>query len=160
MYLRAPQVPFSRTYLQSSLFVPSPLYLLCRYYILISIFTMEMVYKMLSTSQTALCVSPSTSSEITSSLVQPMPFFFSPPPFSFRLPGTGDLTEIGRGRGKFYSLNVPLRDGIDDHQYRELFEPVMEAVIQKFRPNVIVLQCGADSLRGMCLYVPLTFPFL
>jgi len=62
--------------------------------------------------------------------------------------GTGDFNEIGRGRGKFYSLNVPLRDGIDDNQYRELFEPVMEAVIQKFIPNVIVLQCGADSLRG------------
>lgn len=32
-------------------------------------------------------------------------------------PGTGDLRDIGAGRGKYYSLNFPLRDGIDDHCY-------------------------------------------
>jgi len=42
---------------------------------------------------------------------------------------------------------VPLNNGIEDEQYRQLFEPIMEATISKFRPNVIVLQCGADSLR-------------
>ena len=26
-------------------------------------------------------------------------------------PGTGDLRDIGAGRGKYYSLNFPLRDG-------------------------------------------------
>jgi acetoin utilization deacetylase AcuC-like enzyme len=29
-------------------------------------------------------------------------------------PGTGDTYEIGKRRGKYYSVNVPLRDGIDD----------------------------------------------
>jgi acetoin utilization deacetylase AcuC-like enzyme len=29
-------------------------------------------------------------------------------------PSTGDLHEVGVDRGKYYSLNVPLRDGIDD----------------------------------------------
>ena len=32
-------------------------------------------------------------------------------------PGTGDLRDIGAGRGKYYSLNFPLRDGIDDMSY-------------------------------------------
>lgn len=32
-------------------------------------------------------------------------------------PGTGDLRDIGAGRGKYYSLNFPLRDGIDDQCY-------------------------------------------
>ena len=32
-------------------------------------------------------------------------------------PGTGDLRDIGAGRGKYYSLNFPLRDGIDDESY-------------------------------------------
>jgi hypothetical protein len=26
----------------------------------------------------------------------------------------GDMYEVGAGRGRFYSLNVPLKDGIDD----------------------------------------------
>ncbi|KAG0249529.1 histone deacetylase [Mortierella polycephala] len=61
-------------------------------------------------------------------------------------PGTGDIDEIGSGFGKHYSLNVPLKDGIDDESYIYLFKSVMEAVINSFRPSAIVLQCGADSL--------------
>ncbi|KAL1924549.1 uncharacterized protein VTP21DRAFT_4203 [Calcarisporiella thermophila] len=61
-------------------------------------------------------------------------------------PGTGSIDEIGSGLGKHYSLNVPLKDGIDDESYLVLFKSVMEAVIDAFRPSAIVLQCGADSL--------------
>ncbi|KAF9163118.1 histone deacetylase [Actinomortierella ambigua] len=61
-------------------------------------------------------------------------------------PQTGDIDEIGSGLGKYYSLNVPLKDGIDDDSYIYLFKSVMEAVINSFRPSAIVLQCGADSL--------------
>eukprot|EP01136_Pigoraptor_vietnamica_P017658 Opistho-1_new@63140 len=32
-------------------------------------------------------------------------------------PGTGDIGEIGVKEGRYYSLNVPLKDGIDDHSY-------------------------------------------
>ena len=61
-------------------------------------------------------------------------------------PGTGDIHEIGVDRGKYYSLNVPLRDGIDDAGYAYVFKPVVQNVIEKYRPTAIVLQCGADSL--------------
>ena len=61
-------------------------------------------------------------------------------------PGTGDMYEFGVGNGRYYSLNVPLKDGIDDPTYISLFKPVVEAVINKYVPSVIVLQCGADSL--------------
>ena len=27
----------------------------------------------------------------------------------------GDMYEIGAEKGRYYSLNVPLKDGIDDH---------------------------------------------
>lgn len=61
-------------------------------------------------------------------------------------PGTGDMYESGADDGKFYSLNVPLKDGIDDQGYMQLFKPIVEAVIQRYNPTCIVLQCGADSL--------------
>ncbi|KAL1930490.1 hypothetical protein VTP01DRAFT_10652 [Rhizomucor pusillus] len=61
-------------------------------------------------------------------------------------PGTGHIDEIGTSLGKYYSLNVPLRDGIDDASYVWLFKEVMGAVIATFQPSAIVLQCGADSL--------------
>ena len=63
-------------------------------------------------------------------------------------PGTGDLRDIGAGRGKYYSLNFPLMDGIDDASYEGLFVPVMSRVMDLYQPSAIVLQCGADSLSG------------
>jgi histone deacetylase 1/2 len=32
--------------------------------------------------------------------------------------------DIGVGKGKHYSLNFPLRDGINDESYKSIFEPV------------------------------------
>ncbi|CAO3670656.1 unnamed protein product [Umbelopsis vinacea] len=61
-------------------------------------------------------------------------------------PGTGHFDEVGSSLGKYYSVNVPLRDGIDDTSYIWLFRQVMDAVINTFKPSAIVLQCGADSL--------------
>jgi len=63
-------------------------------------------------------------------------------------PGTGDLRDIGAGKGKYYSVNFPLRDGIDDDAYETIFQPVLSKVMEIYQPNAIVLQCGADSLTG------------
>lgn len=63
-------------------------------------------------------------------------------------PGTGALSDIGARKGKYYALNVPLRDGMNDEDYLGLFKPILTNVIQWYRPNAIFLQCGADSLAG------------
>ena len=63
-------------------------------------------------------------------------------------PGTGELRDIGVGSGKNYSVNFPLRDGITDETYRNIFEPVIQAVMDYYGPEAIVLQCGGDSLSG------------
>ncbi|GER25535.1 histone deacetylase [Striga asiatica] len=68
--------------------------------------------------------------------------------FGDYFPGTGDVRDIGYGKGKYYSLNVPLDDGIDDESYQSLFKPIMGKVMEVFRPGAVVLQCGADSLSG------------
>ncbi|KAJ7052351.1 hypothetical protein C8F01DRAFT_1376027 [Mycena amicta] len=57
-------------------------------------------------------------------------------------PGTGTQDDCGRGKGKGYSLNVPLDDGITESTQ------VMDRVIDVFQLTVIVLQCGADPLSG------------
>lgn len=68
--------------------------------------------------------------------------------FGDYFPGTGDVRDIGYGKGKYYSLNVPLDDGIDDESYQSLFKPIMSKVMEVFQPGAVVLQCGADSLSG------------
>ncbi|CAI5755561.1 unnamed protein product [Candida verbasci] len=63
-------------------------------------------------------------------------------------PGTGYLTDTGIGKGKYHSVNIPLRDGIDDASYKSIFEPIICKIIEWYQPSAIVLQCGGDSLSG------------
>jgi len=61
-------------------------------------------------------------------------------------PGTGDLKDIGANKGKYYSLNFPLRDGMDDDSFIQLFQTTLGKVMERYQPSAVVLQCGADSL--------------
>lgn len=65
---------------------------------------------------------------------------------NYFFPGTGDMFEVGAECGRYYSLNVPLREGMDDQMYMSIFKPTIQQVIEFYKPTVIVLQCGADSL--------------
>jgi histone deacetylase 1/2 len=68
--------------------------------------------------------------------------------FGEYFPGTGHLADVGQSDGKYYALNVPLKDGIDDTSYEALFKPIMAKVMEMFKPDAIVFQSGADSLSG------------
>jgi len=69
--------------------------------------------------------------------------------FGEYFPGTGDVKDMGAGPGKNYSINFPLKDGIDDEMYqRDIYQPVMKKVMEVYQPQAIVLQCGSDSLSG------------
>ena len=57
-------------------------------------------------------------------------------------PGTGPLDDIGEQRGKFYSLNVPLRRYVTDASFHYLFKPIMAKVMEVFNPTAIVFQSG------------------
>ena len=59
-----------------------------------------------------------------------------------------NFQDIGAGKGKYYAVNLPLRDGIDDESYENIFVPVMSKVMETYQPSAVVLQCGADSLTG------------
>eukprot|EP00770_Monocercomonoides_exilis_P007042 MONOS_7005.1-p1 / transcript=MONOS_7005.1 / gene=MONOS_7005 / organism=Monocercomonoides_exilis_PA203 / gene_product=histone deacetylase Rpd3 / transcript_product=histone deacetylase Rpd3 / location=Mono_scaffold00230:74257-77358(-) / protein_length=846 / sequence_SO=supercontig / SO=protein_coding / is_pseudo=false len=61
-------------------------------------------------------------------------------------PGTGSIKDIGAGRGKYYAVNFPLKDGIDDHTFQFIFQPIIAKAMDVYRPTAVVLQCGADSL--------------
>ncbi|PHU03726.1 Histone deacetylase 1 [Capsicum chinense] len=63
-------------------------------------------------------------------------------------PGTGDMKDTGERDGRFYSINVPLKDGIDDGSFNRLFKTIISKVVETYLPGAIVLQCGADSLAG------------
>lgn len=46
------------------------------------------------------------------------------------------------GQGRYYALNIPLRDGITDEAYESIFRPVMARVMEVYRPEAVIMQCG------------------
>lgn len=54
-------------------------------------------------------------------------------------PGTGHIDDKGIEDGVNHSVNVPLKDGIDDFSYETMFKPIMKSIIDNFKPSAIVL---------------------
>ena len=62
-------------------------------------------------------------------------------------PGTGAVTETGKGDAAGTKLNIPLQPNCDDKTALKLWQ-VAEQFLEKAKPEFILLQCGADSLAG------------
>ncbi len=62
-------------------------------------------------------------------------------------PGTGYADETGRGEAKGSKLNLPLLPGADDREFERVW-PEAEAHVRKAEPEIILFQCGADSIAG------------
>jgi len=62
-------------------------------------------------------------------------------------PGTGFENEIGVGKGKGYSVNVPLLEHTDDALFMKAFDEVAFPLIAAFDPDLLVTQLGADTFR-------------
>jgi acetoin utilization protein AcuC len=62
-------------------------------------------------------------------------------------PGTGSEQESGRGAAIGTKLNVPLEAGAGDAEFDQAW-PGMLAHVGRFDPQLLLLQCGADSIGG------------
>jgi acetoin utilization protein AcuC len=60
-------------------------------------------------------------------------------------PGTGFTEEIGEGKASGLKINVPLLPFTDDDPYLKLFREIVPMAVKKYRPQILLLQCGADS---------------
>jgi acetoin utilization protein AcuC len=65
----------------------------------------------------------------------------------FLYPGTGAREETGRGPAEGTKLNIPLPPGADDAAFHTAWNEI-EDYLEARRPELILLQCGADSLAG------------
>ena len=64
---------------------------------------------------------------------------------AFLFPGTGHAQEIGAGRGRGYSVNIPLYPYTTDEVYLWALRGVAMPLLRRFRPDVLVTQLGIDS---------------
>jgi len=65
----------------------------------------------------------------------------------FLYPGTGFAAETGKGRAAGTKLNIPLDPGSDDAAFHRAW-PRVEEYLRAFKPQIILLQAGADSIAG------------
>jgi acetoin utilization protein AcuC len=62
-------------------------------------------------------------------------------------PGTGGAQESGKGAAVGTKLNLPLPPGASDSAFADVW-PQVTAHLERFAPEFLLLQCGADSLEG------------
>lgn len=62
-------------------------------------------------------------------------------------PGTGSAAETGKGGAAGTKLNIPLQPEANDDDFIAAFGKV-EQFVDSARPELIILQCGADGLDG------------
>lgn len=77
----------------------------------------------------------------------PTILYFSTHQFPY-YPGTGAYTEIGMGKGRGFTVNVPLTIGYGDAEYLSIFERVLKPVALEFRPELILVSAGFDIYIG------------
>lgn len=76
----------------------------------------------------------------------PSVFYFSTHQYPF-YPGTGAADEIGAGKGKGTTLNVPLASGTSAQQHRTLFSQSLTTILKKFHPDLILISAGFDARK-------------
>ncbi len=62
-------------------------------------------------------------------------------------PGSGHADETGMGAAAGTKLNLPLMPGAGDAEFHRVW-PSAEAHIRAAKPEIIIFQCGADSIAG------------
>lgn len=74
----------------------------------------------------------------------PRVLYFSTHRYAF-YPGTGAATEVGRGRGEGFTVNVPLSPGASDTEYGIIFDKILKPISLEYQPQLILVSAGFDT---------------
>jgi acetoin utilization deacetylase AcuC-like enzyme len=77
----------------------------------------------------------------------PSVYFFSSHQYPW-YPGTGTRGEKGTGRGRGYTLNLPLRAATPATEQKRAFEAALDEMAANFTPDLIIISAGFDSHLG------------
>lgn len=65
--------------------------------------------------------------------------------YGFFYPGTGAATEVGRGRGEGFTVNIPLPTGCTDSVYGIFFDSILRPIALEFKPELVLVSAGFDT---------------
>ena len=60
-------------------------------------------------------------------------------------PASGAPTEIGEGKGRGYTINIPVHSFFGDTEYTYLFGKLLGNVAEQFMPQIILVSAGYDG---------------
>lgn len=63
-------------------------------------------------------------------------------------PGTGSVGEVGAGKGRGFTVNLPLPGGCGDAEYCRVYREVVEPVARAFAPQLVLVSAGFDAYGG------------
>lgn len=63
-------------------------------------------------------------------------------------PGTGWPTEVGVDAGAGTAVNLALMPDVSDRLWLRAFHAVVPSMLEAFRPQILITQCGVDSHRA------------
>jgi len=62
-------------------------------------------------------------------------------------PGTGPASDVGSGRGRGYTVNLPVKPGSDDGVFCSLVDRVAVPLARAFAPQLVLISAGYDAHR-------------
>jgi|YelNatPaOPRAMG01_1025707.scaffolds.fasta_scaffold63022_2 acetoin utilization deacetylase AcuC-like enzyme len=74
----------------------------------------------------------------------PKVLYFSTHRYGFFYPGTGNVREVGKGKGEGYNVNVPLSTGMGDSEYGNIFEKILKPIALEYQPQLVLVSAGFD----------------
>jgi acetoin utilization deacetylase AcuC-like enzyme len=85
----------------------------------------------------------------------PTVFFFSMHQYPW-YPGSGAREENGYGKGRGFTMNIPVKAFVLAKEQKRMFENAIEDINKKFRPDLILISAGFDAhlddpLGQLCL---------
>jgi len=60
-------------------------------------------------------------------------------------PGTGAASDVGRGAGTGFTVNVPFSAGVGDAGFLLAFEEIIEPILRQYAPDFILVSAGFDA---------------
>ncbi|HDZ88634.1 MAG TPA: histone deacetylase [Nitrospirae bacterium] len=70
-------------------------------------------------------------------------FYFSTHQYP-HYPGTGSISETGKGRGKGFTYNIPMHHGAGDREYEKAYNETLHKIVNDFDPDIILVSAGYD----------------
>jgi len=73
--------------------------------------------------------------------------FFSTHQFPY-YPGSGHWSEVGKGKGEGFTVNVPLTPGKTDDDFLFIYRKILSPIAAVFKPEFILVSAGFDIFAG------------